>query len=238
VTNPYGTPYGSPYAPAQNPYPASKTMAGWSLGLALALCFAPITNLISIGLAIAVLVSGARDGRDHGKGLAIAALIVDGIVLVGFLALVITGVAAELTRDAERDPAGRVTERQEVSTMKIREGDCVDDPQLLAAREESVEAATIEAVPCRQAHDLEAYHVFNLPTKEYPGDQRAFELAAQGCLAEFQPFVGRSYRASELDFWTYYPQRASWQLFDDRAVVCVVGHPDHKTRGSLKGSGR
>lgn len=238
MTHPYGTPYGSPYAPVQNPYPASKTMAGWSLGLALALCFAPISNLISIGLAIAVLVSGARDGRDHGKGLAIAALIVDGIVLVGFLGLVAVGVAGGLSQDAERDPAGRVTERQEVSAMKIRKGDCVDDPQLLAARDESVEANTIEAVPCGQAHDLEAYHVFNLPTKEYPGDKRAFQLAAQGCLAEFQAFVGRPYRASELDFWTYYPGRTSWQLFDDRAVVCVVGHPDHKTRGSLEDSRR
>ena len=237
MTNPYGAPYGSPYAPVQNPYPASKTMAGWSLGLALALCFAPLTTMVSIGLAIAVLVRG-RDGRDHGKGLAIGALVIDGIVIVGSLGLLTLGVVTGLTAGAERDAEGRVTERQEVSTMKIREGDCVDDPRLLGAGDESVIATSIEAVPCGEAHDLEAYQVFDLTMDDYPGDQRTFELAARQCLKAFQPFVHRSYRSSELDFWTYYPQRRGWQLFHDRAVVCVIGHPDHKTRGSLEGSRR
>ena len=238
MTYPYGSSYGSPYAPEQNPYPASKTMAGWSLALALALCFAPLTNLISIGLAIAVLVSGARDGRDHGKGLAIAALIINGVVILGFVGLVAAGVVSELTAAPERDADGQVTERQEVSSMKIREGDCVDDPQLLEAQDETVDATTIEVVPCGAAHDVEAFHAFDLTIEDYPGDERTFELAVEGCMKEFRPFIGRSYRSSELDFWTYYPQRRSWALFDDRLVVCMVGHPDHQTLGTLEGSNR
>lgn len=237
MTNPYGTPYGSYYAPQQNPYPASKSMAGWSLGLALALCFAPLTSLVSIGLAIAVLVRG-RDGRDHGKGLAIGALVIDGIVIVGFVGAVGVGVVNDLTADAERDAEGRITERQQVSSMKLRRGDCVNDPQLLAAKDETVDATSIEAVPCGEAHDLEAYRVFDLTMEDYPGEERTLELAARGCLKAFQPFVGRSYRSSELDFWVYYPQRRSWGLLHDRAVVCAIGHPDHKTQGTLKGSRR
>lgn len=237
MTNPYGTPYSSPYAPAQNPYPASKSMAGWSLGLSLAICVAPLTTMVSIGLAIAVLVRG-RDGRDHGKGLAIGALIIDGIVIVGLVGLLAVGVLAGLTADAERDAEGRVTERQEVSSLKLRKGDCVNHPELMGAGNETVDATSIEAVPCGEAHDLEAYYVFDLTTEDYPGEQRTVELAAQGCLKAFQPFVHRSYRSSDLDFWTYYPQRRSWQLLDDRAVVCMIGNPDHKTRGSLEDSRR
>ena len=237
MTNPFGTPYGSPYAPVQNPYPASKSMAGWSLGLSLALCLAPLTTLISIGLAIAVLVRG-RDGRDHGKGLAIGALVIDGIVIVGSVGLLAVGVMTDLTAGPERDAEGQVTERQEVSSFKLRKGDCVDHPELMGAGNETVDATTIEAVPCDEAHDLEAYHVFDLTTDEYPGEQRTVALATRGCLKAFEPFVHRSYRASDLDFWTYYPQRRSWQLLDDRAVVCMIGNPDHKTRGSLEGSRR
>lgn len=233
MTQQYYSPY--PSAP-QNPYPASKAMAGWSLGLAIAFCV-PLATLVSAGLAIAVLVKG-RDGRDHGKNMAIAALVIDGLVLLLIVGLVVTGAVLNLNPEADRDPDGRITERQEVSTLKILQGDCLDDPQLLAARGETVEATTIEAVPCDEAHDLEAYHVFDLEGQEYPGDERAFRMAARGCVAEFRPFVGRSYRSSELEFWTYYPLKRSWDFFDDRAVVCVIGHPEHKTRGTLANSDR
>jgi hypothetical protein len=246
----YGPPPTAPYGQApygQNPYgtgswspgpsggrPQSKAMGGWALGLAIAFCV-PLATLVSIGLAIATLVT-SRDGRDRGRGMAIAALVIDGLLVLGLVALVVVALLAPT--EPQRDTQGRVTERHEISTFDIREGDCVDDPALMAAGEEEIEVQQAEAVPCGQAHDLEAYRVFDLDGEDYPGRRLVVRRATLGCLEAFEGFVGRNYRSSEAEFWTYYPQQRSWDLLDDRTVVCLVGIPDEKTSGTLEDSRR
>jgi hypothetical protein len=249
--NPYGqNPYGqssygqSPYGQSlygQSPYPGgygqppqSKAMGGWALGLAIAFCI-PLATLVSIGLAIATLVQ-SRDGRDRGRGMAIAALVIDGLVLVGIVGLVVVALLAPT--EPQRDTAGRVTERQEISAFDVREGDCLDDPALMGAGNDQIEVTQAEAVPCGQPHDVEAYLVFDLQGEDYPGRRLVVRRATIGCLQGFEDFVGRSYRSSDAEFWTYYPQERSWDLLDDRAVVCLVGIPDEKTTGTLGGSER
>ena len=228
---------GAPYGRLPSGPPQSKALGGWALGLAIAFCL-PFATLVSIVLAIVTLVQ-SRDGRDRGRGLAIAALVIDGVVvLVSIVAvLVVIGVASVPT-SPERDSQGRVTERHEISTFDIREGDCVDDPALMAAGDDQIEVARAQAVPCGQAHDLEAYLVFDLQGDDYPGGRTVVRRATLGCLQGFADFVGRSYRSSEAEFWTYYPQQRSWDVLDDRAVVCLVGIPDEKTTGTLEDSQR
>ena len=64
--------------PAAVPRPAgpppSKTMAGWALGLAIFGC-SVITWVLGAIFAIQVLVESRQEQRDHGKGMAIAALV-------------------------------------------------------------------------------------------------------------------------------------------------------------------
>jgi len=90
---PAAPPYGQPGAPGQPTYappgyspmpgPAepSKGMAITALILSILGCTC-IGALVAIPLAIIVLVR-SKDGRNHGKGLAIAALIISVITLVG-----------------------------------------------------------------------------------------------------------------------------------------------------------
>lgn len=180
----------------------------------------------------------SRDGRDRGKGMAIAALVIDGLLILGLIALVVVGLVVGPVDEPRRDSQGQVIERDAISTLDVRLGDCLDDPALMAAGEEEVEVKEAQAVPCDEPHDLEAYLVFELDGADYPGRRQVTRRAAIGCLRGFEDFVGRNYRSSELEFWSYYPQERSWDLLDDRAVVCLIGVPDEKTTGSLESSGR
>ncbi|WP_205474902.1 DUF4190 domain-containing protein [Nocardioides sp. SYSU D00038] len=220
--------------------PPSQTLAGWSLGLSLLFCIPPAA-LAAIGMAIAVLVRGRRDGRDHGKGLAIAALVIAPLGLVAVIVVAVFGAGLGLwDQEPDRDADGRVTEEQRVSTSSLRVGDCLDDPNLMDLDDGAVGEGSpmIRAVPCDEPHDLEVFHSYEADQEDYPGTDRMAELAGEGCTKKFRGYVGRSYSRSELEIWMYYPDQSTWQLLDDRGVTCLVGHPDRKTTGPLRGSDR
>jgi putative regulator of septum formation len=248
---PYQPPPAYPYGfqPRQPPYPGgphpdgippSKTMAGWALGLCIFGCSA-VTWIVGVVLAIVVLVESRREGRDRGKGLAIAALVVAGcwtLVLVAGIAVS----ASSSDREGEPD-LGTIldpepTSDPAVTPSKLRVGDCFDDPALvgLGPGDDSVQANSVTMVPCERPHDLEAYEVVGLEGDSYPGLKAVRRAADEGCGTAFKPYVGISYGRSDLDFWVYYPTERSWTLLADHAVTCVVGDPDAKTRGTLKGS--
>jgi hypothetical protein len=212
-------------------------MAGWALGLAIVPCCGGITTLVAIGLAITVLVK-SRHGVNHGKGLAISALIIAGLWLVAGVVAVILGVFNDLTQDADRDSTGQVTQRDEISTSKVRVGDCLDDPGMFGIRGEADRGEPISAVPCDQPHQFEAYFTFELDGDRYPGEERARDLASRGCDQTFSAFVGRPYQRSQLEQYMYYPSSGSWRLLKDHSVICLVGSPNEVTTGTLEGSRR
>jgi hypothetical protein len=215
-------------------------MSGWALGLAIVPCLFPVATLVSIGLAITVLVK-SRDGRNHGKGRAIAALVIATLWIIGIIVLVAVGAFAELQRDAERDDSGNVTESSTVSVLKIRVGDCFDHPALAGldpGEESTEETMTVEAIPCAEAHDFEAYHAFDLTDDDYPGEDAVAESATTTCLRQFKAFVGIAYPKSVLEPYYLFPSSRTWSILDDRTVTCVVGEPGAKTSGTLRGSRR
>jgi hypothetical protein len=179
-----------------------------------------------------VLVRSKPD-RNHGKGLAIAALIVAGAWLVVGISAVVLGMLGDLTGDAERDESGAVSEKSDQSVLRIRAGDCFNTPAL---GEDGTDVATVTAVPCAEPHDFEAYKVFDLTGEEYPGDDRSNQLAAEGCLAAFHDFVGLPYGRSELEPYYFAPRSRTWDLFDDRGVTCFIGRPGEQSTGTLRGS--
>jgi hypothetical protein len=218
----------------------SKAMAGWALGLAIVPCFFPVSTLVAIGLAIAVLVK-SRDGRNHGKGMAVAALVIAPLWVVGVIVAALVGAFGELQQEGERDGSGQVTESSEISILKIRVGDCFDYPELASLDPNETaesEAFTVTGRPCADPHDFEAYHAYDLTDGDYPGEDVVTESATTKCFAQFKRFVGIPYGKSELEPYFLYPTSRSWALLDDRAVTCLVGEPGKKTSGSLEGSRR
>lgn len=135
-----------------------------------------------------------------------------------------------------RDESGGITEEGDLGVTSISVGDCFNDDESIVTGELS-EVTDVGAVPCDQPHDNEAYHVFDLPDGDYPGDDALAEQAFTACETPFGEFVGLSYADSELDLFPITPTEASWQQ-GDREVICAVFLPEQQLTGTVKGSGR
>ena len=131
-----------------------------------------------------------------------------------------------VTRDAETE---EVVEGGTSSVFSIKVGDCINDDST------SEEVFEVEAVPCAEPHDLEAFHEFSLDGSEYPGDDEVAQQADTGCYDQFTTFVGLSYEDSTLEYAPYTPTEASWTEDGDRLVSCMIGDPEGRTTGSLAG---
>jgi hypothetical protein len=212
--------------------PESKTMAGWALGLSIFNCFS-VGIFVAIGLAIAVLVKSQRDGRDHGKGMAIAALIISALWIIGFFVLIVLIVIGKIEiDDSERDRSGEITQEQDIAWTSLRVGDCLADAELDA------EDYDVTATPCGEPHGLEAYAEFELPDGSFPGDDEVVRLADVGCFDRFREFVGIAPIRSELYVSYTYPSSLGWRISDERGVLCLIGEADGGTVGTLEDSRR
>lgn len=211
-------------------------MAGWALGLSLAFCI-PFAFVVGFGLAIAVLVK-SRDGRDDGKGMAIAAIVISALLVLANIAYVVVYLFNGVDT-TERDVDGDVVEAGTVTVDRLRDGDCYNDAELLADDSPDVVVPSeVEVVPCATAHDFEVFAVFELPDGDYPGDAAVQERGYR-CFDEFTEFNGRRWRQrSGLDFMMFMPSSASWR-FGDRSVVCSIFEVDgSQMEGSAEGEAR
>jgi hypothetical protein len=122
------------------------------------------------------------------------------------------------------------TEGELTSVFDLEEGDCWDDPPASASQ-----VSEVEVVDCDDPHDNEIYLVFDLADGEY--DQTQVETDAQdGCLAEFEDFVGIAYEDSRLDVFAIWPTSQSWDE-GDREVLCSLYDIDlRKLVGSMEGA--
>lgn len=215
-----------PTSTAQDPRrtmpPPSKTKAGWALGLA---CFPGlITWLISLILALQVL-SDSRHGRDHGRRMAIAAL----IIIPVWISVIVLLVVLDSLNDADRDTAGVVTHRGEVASTDLRPGDCTADN----LGEKTYFEVTV--TPCSTAHYFEAFAEFDLDTGSFPGLTEVGRLADTGCADRFESYVGVPYADSRLEVLFLHPIESSWTL--NRTVTCLVSTGSRST-GTLEGAKR
>ena len=200
--------------------PASKTMAGWSLGLAIfPSC---LTWVIAVVFACIVL-SRSKDGRDHGKGMSIAALIIVGVWVV----IAIAVVAILAATGAQRDDSGRVTDGGRASVLDLRVGDCLPSPG------EEGEKQTIDLVACEKPHRAEVFALFDLEG-DYTTNKEIIHLAQAGCYDRFQAYVGISPRRSALQIYYVYPinQRTFEQ---DPGVSCIASSEESLT-ATVQGS--
>jgi hypothetical protein len=110
-------------------------MAIGALVLAILGCIG-ITWIVSVVLAIIVLVKG-KDGRNHGKGLAIAALIIDALYFLGLIVFVVLAVVVGLNSTTVDD---------------LKTGDCIS-AKGLASSGDTIDS--LDTVSCTSSHDGE-----------------------------------------------------------------------------------
>jgi hypothetical protein len=230
----------SPYPAQPNPYATqtelrlgeasrydagtSRKMAGWALGLSLVFCI-PFGFLVAIGLAITVLVR-SRGGGDHGKGMAIAALIISGLIIIANVVYVVVILFAGVDT-TDRDSEGNVIDGGTVTLDRLRVGDCFNEPNfedLPADGSQGEASASVEVVPCREPHQAEVYHSLEVTGDDFPGES-AIDRQAAECVPEFKEYVGKPYGRSRLEITLYYPTSSSWRL-GDRTVLCNLVERD------------
>jgi hypothetical protein len=93
----------------------------------------------------------------------------------------------------------------------------------------------VDTVSCSSPHKVEAYATFLATGSSFPGDERMKTIAQDGCLTRFSDFVGKPLSSSSLDIFYLAPTSNSWNLLNDRTVVCLVQSPT-SVSGTLRNS--
>ncbi len=160
---PAAPPYGQPGPPGQPAYAApaygspmpgpagpSKGMAITALVLAILGCTC-LGALVAIPLAIVVLVR-SRGGQNRGKGMAIAALVISVIYIIGWV------VGGYFFYDYAKD-------FKDIEDLKV--GECITGDGLTDATETGV--SQIRSVGCSSKHDAEVVATGSLTSEEAAG---------------------------------------------------------------------
>ena len=150
------------------------------------------------------------------------------VVALGFLAGACASKAA-FTDESERDESGDVVEAGEVGSLRLKVGDCL-------GAEAVGEVESVPVVPCSEPHDSELFYSFELAGDMFPGKEATIELAQEGCITEFDAFIGLAYAESVWDITAIYPTEHTWDAINDREVLCgVFPLSDEDTVGSALG---
>ena len=134
---------------------------------------------------------------------------------------VFAGVSA-LGDDTTRNDQNEIIESGGLGAFAIEVGDCLNLPS--EDFEIGEEMTSVEGMPCSQAHNAQAYALFDLTgfSDAFPGAAAFAEQSGTGCLDRFESFVGVPYEQSELYFMTLQPTREGWVQMDDREITCLL----------------
>lgn len=132
----------------------------------------------------------------------------------------------------ERDETTQeIVSEGDADVFAIRVGDCMNE-----ASAETV--SEVPVVPCDAPHDEEVFYDFTLEGDEFPGEEAVLAQADEGCLAQFEAFVGIPYESSTLAFYAYSPTAEGWEAIGDRTVSCMIYDPAGQVTGTLAGAAR
>lgn len=172
---------------------------------------------------------GTPPPKKSNKGLIIGVA----VALVVGLGLAAGTLVLSNNSDDDSSSGPRVPETtadtEDVNVFDLKVGDC------LGGQFEEGEVQEAQTVDCADPHALEIYSSFDIPTGPYPGEDSVIQSAQDGCLRDFNDFIGLSYDDSELELTYYYPLEDAWP--QDREVLCVVVSPV-LVQGTLEGAQR
>jgi Septum formation len=208
-------------------------MAVTALIAALLFCiplFGPGTAIV---LGILVLTQ-----KRPGRGMAIAAIVLGTIGLIGqFIgfATLVERAGDSIAREDQRRDEGYET----ISALEAEPGDCLTGVDLGESSDDVTEVHAVQRVPCDTEHEWEVFAADELPGGKYPGQAQLFADADEFCATEFKEFVGRGVARSEFEMYTLFPQKRSWELYEDYGISCLVGLGGGQTTdGSLRDTNR
>jgi len=119
---------------------------------------------------------------------------------------------AETSRPQQEEETAPA-EAGEVDVNKLRVGDCFTEVQDV----EKEIIFTVPVVPCSEPHSDEVFALVTLPDGDFPGQEAIYDQGEELCIAEFDAFVGLSYRESMLDLWVIAPVEEGWRAGTGRS---------------------
>lgn len=126
--------------------------------------------------------------------------------------------------ETTRDSSGDITESGELGAFALNVGDCVNDPSMLGQGTEPGTVGSFTGVPCAETHTGEVILVasdFFADETAMPTEQEMFQSGGQRCVEALDEYTGTSYTDSNYDVSVLYPTQESWDLMDDRELVCI-----------------
>lgn len=126
---------------------------------------------------------------------------------------------------------GEEIRQTDADVFALSVGQCLNDT-------EGTEVSEVPLVDCAKEHDFEVYSDFEIPGDEFPGADAIDAQADAECLTDFEQFVGISYDESAYGYTYFTPTEGSWTDGDDRLVSCLIGDPNGKVTGTLKGAAK
>lgn len=124
------------------------------------------------------------------------------------------------------------------NVMELNVGDCFVEADVQAALS-SGEVTEVPLVDCAEEHDAEFFHAYDMAQDEYPGEDAALAEMEETCTGQaFTDFIGVSYDDSVIFTKGLYPTEESWNLADDREIICYVVSDSGMVTGTLQGANR
>jgi hypothetical protein len=227
-----------PSAPSGQALPAgvaayATPAGGGTSGLAIAalVCgivgFVPLVAVVAIVLGI-VALNHVRARGQNGRGLAIAGIVLGSLWILVWAAVVAVGVMSGPERDTK---TGVVSAGQTVLITDLKVGDCFSG--LPAEDDAYVDTVTTKA--CTSPHDAQLATTLVLPAGEWPGADKAAEMAGEACADKVDPLISAD-RYGDVDLSYIYPSTAfDWHM--DRTVQCIFEGANGPLTGSVLRAG-
>ncbi|WP_159047095.1 DUF4190 domain-containing protein [Streptomyces sp. XY332] len=213
------------------PAPKTNTLAVVAFVMSI-LCAIPLVPLI-LGI---IALTQIRDRGEKGKGFAIAAIVIHGLTLVFYAAVLAFGFSGVLDDGPERDTTGQVTAPGSGELQDIRMGDCFNTDDTMPEGQKDAEASlSVTIVPCDQPHKGEAYAVFELEDGPFPGKDEVHSTAEEKCdNTALADYMGAGAELPEsLEPYYSVPQSSSWDVGHHK-VTCFVADPGGSSTGSVR----
>jgi hypothetical protein len=126
------------------------------------------------------------------------------------------------------------------NVMELGVGDCFNEGEMfggIAAQGEEV--SDVPLIDCAEPHDSEFFHSEELPDGDFPGDAAMEKSLEDICLGSaFEEFIGIDYMDSDFYVGAIQPTAETWDLLDDREMLCYVVTDGETVTGTLEGSNR
>lgn len=220
VDDPYAAPLPVP-PPGSYPVPPAPGVDGYAIAsLVTALLGAPLIAVILGLVARRRIRESGKGGREMAlAGIAIGSALM--VLLLGLVAMLAAGDALENhtggrpSTTATRDGDGVIDRAGSIEVKKLWIDDCFEYPDV-----DDSQVGTVRAVPCREPHDAQVYHVDPQLGPSYPGEPALLARAEEVCTSKITTSRITT-TADSMELIYFYPTETSWR-FGSRSIQCIV----------------